>query len=96
MARLTPEKRLEKAKAAKARAEAEIRSAAAKLRAEDRKADTRRKIILGGIMLAQSKKRPDLRDWITRHIASLPDRDRAAFDGWSVPAEEPSPERGLS
>lgn len=93
MARLTPEQRLEKAKAAKAKAEAEIRSVAAKLRAEDRRADTRRKIILGGIMLAQSKKRPDLRDWITRQIASLPDRDRAAFDGWSVPAEEPPPER---
>ena len=93
MGRLTAEQRLEKAKAAKAKAEAEIRSVAAKLRAEDRRADTRRKIILGGIMLAQSKKRPDLRDWITRHLAALPDRDRAAFDGWSLPAEESTPER---
>lgn len=93
MARLTAQQRLERAKLAKARAEAEIRSAAGKLRADDRRADTRRKIILGGIILGQARARPDLRRWLIAQIAGLPDRDRAAFDGWSVPAQEPPPDR---
>lgn len=94
MARLTPEQRLEKAKAAKARAEAEIRSAAAKLRSQDRRKDTRRKILLGGMLMSQARSRPDLARWVQARIAEMPERDRAAFDGWS-PTPEAAPDRPL-
>ena len=56
MARTSVEKRLERAKEAKARAEAQIRQAAAKLRAEDRKQDARRKIVLGGAVIGQPQR----------------------------------------
>lgn len=80
MARLTAQQRLERAKLAKARAEAEIRSAAGKLRAEDRRRETRRKILLGGVLLAQARTDERMRAWIERAVAAMPERDRAIFE----------------
>lgn len=96
MPRLTTEQRLERAQQQKAEAEAVIRSVAAKLREDDRRADTRRKIIIGGLFLAQAEKRQDVSDWIRSQIDKMPDRDKAAFDGWTVPAPmqaAPTPKR---
>lgn len=90
MARLTAEQRLERAKQIKARAEAEIRSASAKLRENDRRADTRRKILLGAILIDQAKKDPKFFDWIRKRIKTLPEKDRKAFDGWDkAPSQRP-------
>ena len=81
MARTSVEKRLERAKEAKARAEAQIRQAAAKLRAEDRKQDARRKIVLGGAVIGQAAKDPQWVKVLRMAIASMPERDRALFEG---------------
>lgn len=88
MARTSVEKRLERAKEAKARAEAQIRQAAAKLRAEDRKQDARRKIVLGGAVIGQAAKDPQWFKVLRMAIASMPERDRALFEGWTLPKPE--------
>lgn len=89
MARLTAEQRLERAQKAKAKAEAEIRSAAAKLREADRRADTRRKILLGGMLLglaSQGGKDGETgRANIRYLLGRMTERDRAAFDDWTLP-----------
>lgn len=92
MARLTAEQRLERAKRDKARAEAEIRSAAAKLREDDRRADTRRKILIGGMVIEKARKGGQWSQWLSDSIAALPEKDRAAFDGWTLPKATPAPE----
>lgn len=84
MARLTAEQRLERARQIKAKAEAEIRSASAKLREDDRRADTRRKIILGAIVIDQAKKAPKFAAWLREQIKILPEKDRKAFEGWDI------------
>jgi len=89
MPRLTDEERLERARISKERAEAEMRALTARLRSAsrkaDRKADTRRKIIIGAMFIEEAKKREDVSKWITTRIGKLSDRDKAAFAGWSVP-----------
>ena len=97
MARLTTEQRLERAQKAKAKAEAEIRSVTAKLRETDRRADTRRKILLGGAMLglaSQDGKNGDAgRASIKYLLERMSERDRAAFDGWSMPQPASKPKQ---
>lgn len=82
MPRLTPEQQLEKAKQDKARAEAKIRSASAKLRAADRRLDTRRKILAGAIILSAAAADPKLEQWFRRRIEGLSERDKAIFTDW--------------
>lgn len=82
MARLTAQEKLERAKEAKARAEAEIRSLAARARQDDRKKDTRRKILIGGLFLQAMQSNPNMKDWLMARIQNLPERDRSAFEGW--------------
>lgn len=94
MARLTAEQRLERARQIKAKAEAEIRSASAKLRENDRRADTRRKILLGSILINEAKTAPKFSAWIRERIKTLPEKDRRVFDGWDIQAQSPSPEVG--
>lgn len=88
MARTSAEQRLEKAKQAKAKAEAQIRQAAAKLRAEDRKRDARRKIVLGGAVIGRAATDPKWANVLRTAIAGMPERDRALFDGWNIPAPD--------
>ncbi|WP_085787623.1 hypothetical protein [Ketogulonicigenium robustum] len=88
MARTSVERQLERAKEAKARAEAQIRQAGAKLRAEDRKKDARRKIVLGGAVIGQAAKDPQWVKVLRMAIASMPERDRALFEGWTLPKPE--------
>ena len=89
MARLTAEQRLERAKKDKARAEAVIRSAAAKMREAERRADTRRKILLGGALIglaSQAGKNGDtVRGNIQYLLGRMSEQDRAAFEGWTIP-----------
>lgn len=89
MAKLTPEQSLARAKQAKARAEAQIRAAAAKIREADRRADTRRKVILGGALLARAGKDEKWANALRAVLNGLPEKDRAAFEGWTPPAPKP-------
>lgn len=82
MPRLTPEQKLAKARQDKARAEAEIRAASAKLRDADRKLETRRKILAGAIILNAATADPKLEQWLRRRIEGLPERDREIFKDW--------------
>lgn len=91
MARKTPEQRLEAAKQAKAKAETDIRKAAAIIREKDRRDDTRRKIILGGAVLARAAEDPAWAAAVRKVLKGLPERDRAPFEGWTPPAPPVAP-----
>jgi hypothetical protein len=85
MPRLTPEERLAKAQSDRDRAIAELRVAAGQISARNRKADTRRKIILGGIVMRLMAANEGTNRVMQANIKRLPDRDRALFDGWTPP-----------
>lgn len=86
MPRLTPEEKIVKAEQARAKAEEQIRRAKSTLRQADRKADTRRKIILGAALLDAAEKQPGVAKFLAGVVSGL-DRpnDRAAFDGFDLP-----------
>ena len=50
----------------------------------ERKRDARRKIVLGGKVLALAREHPQMAEWLQKLLKSLPDRDRALFDGFKV------------
>lgn len=78
---------LEKAQRQLEQAKARVQKLKAKARSEDRKRDTRRKVILGGVLLAEARKTPGIRQRVEQWIASLPEKDRSAFEGWSLEGE---------
>lgn len=82
MARLTPEQQLQRAKQVKAKAEADIKSASAKLRAADRRMDTRRKILVGAAFMSKAAQRDNFANALRSLIAEMPERDRALFKDW--------------
>lgn len=86
MPRLTPEQKLEKAKTDRDEALARLRVAAGQVAAKSRKKDTRRKILLGAAMIQAAGNSPNLAAWINQAIQRMPERDRAAFDFWSLPS----------
>lgn len=102
------DKKIEEAKrhleATKAEAKKKIDQAKARLqkfearnRQNERKKDTRRKIILGGMMIADARKDPAKAEVLKSRIAALPDRDRAVFDGWDLTTgdgDEPENDKG--
>lgn len=76
MPKLTPEQRLAKAKEDLARAQSAIKEQA-------RKSDTRRKIILGSILIEEAKKKTGTANFIRSVVATLErPSDKAAFEGW--------------
>ena len=78
---------LEKAQRQLEQAKARVQKLKARARSEDRKRDTRRKIILGGILLAEARRDPAIAQRVRQWIAGLPEKDRMAFDGWSLGGE---------
>jgi len=44
----------------------------------------RRKIILGGILLAEARRNPATAQRIRQWLNGLSDKERAAFDGWNL------------
>lgn len=90
MPRLTDAERLERAKSIKAKAEADMRALTARLQLKDRKADTRRKIILGAMLIEDAKKNPGTSNWVRARVGKLSGRDKTPFDGWTIPCP-PSP-----
>lgn len=75
---------LEKAQRQLEQAKARVQKLKARAKAEERKKDTRRKIILGGLVLARAKRDPDAAVKLTQQIAALPEKERTAFEGWSL------------
>lgn len=75
---------LEKAQRQLEQAKARVQKLKARARSEERKRDTRRKVILGGILLAEARRDPATAQRVRQWIAALPERDRALFDGSEV------------
>lgn len=78
---------LERAQRQLEQAKARVQKLKAKARSQERKRDTRRKVILGGLLLAEARRDPIMAQRVRQWIANLPERDRAAFDGWSLGGE---------
>lgn len=84
MGRLTTEQRLERAKQIKAKAEAEIRAASAKMREADRRLDTRRKILVGAAFMKRAMERQDYARELQSLISDMSDQDRKLFEEFSA------------
>jgi hypothetical protein len=72
-------------------AKARLQALEARAATLNRKADARRKIILGGLLLDAAMKDPAWENRLTELMARISrDQDRKAFDGWTfkgVPAD---------
>ena len=81
---------LENAKKAFEQAKARLQAAKAKEASKERKQDTRRKVILGGLLLKKAE--TNIHFWqVLRTLITSIDReiDRKAFEGWQMP-EQPT------
>ena len=91
--RKTPEERLADLDAKKKQLEARAQRERQRLRQAERKADTRRKIALGGALIAAARDDQRVARYVRSLIEHMPDRDKRAFDGWEMPEpKEPKPE----
>ncbi|WP_210403044.1 hypothetical protein, partial [Thalassospira sp. MCCC 1A01428] len=75
---------LEKAQKQLEQAKARVQKIKNRERTKERKRDTRRKIILGGILLAEARRNPATAQRIRQWLNGLSDKERAAFDGWNL------------
>ena len=71
----------------KAKLNARTRRVRSRLSARERKTDTRRKILVGAMMLKLSDQHPETKDFMLKHLDGFLEhsRDRALFD---LPAKE--------
>lgn len=90
MPRLSTSERVERARAARDQAEAQLRQATAQMRKEGRRLDTRRKIVLGAALLQVAGKHAAWHDALRRIIANLPERDRKLFEAFEIPSPSSS------
>jgi hypothetical protein len=76
-------KALEKAQRDVEKAKARLQREQAKMKEKERKQDTRKKIVLGGAIIAAAKANPQLRDWLRENIISVyvAEKDRGLFGG---------------
>lgn len=82
---------LQRAEARYAAAKARLSSARNRQLSEDRKRDTRRKIILGGALIDLAGRDDSARELLERLLRHLPrEQDQKVFDGWAVPDRGPS------
>ena len=87
MARKSDKEKLEELEAQKRKIEQRMKAVSARQKERERKADTRRKVILGGLLLDAAEKDPRY----ARVVQTLIDRisrdaDHKAFEGWTPPA----------
>lgn len=90
MAPMTPE-RLERLERLAKQASARLDNAKARLKSEERKQDTRRKIIMGSLLIDAAQKDPHWRnlfDQLMRRVDR--EHDRKAFEGWELQVAEAS------
>ncbi len=73
--------RLQNLREKRAQLDAEIARLEARKRLEERKADTRRKILIGAVMLQEMSDRDDFAEWVNQTLAQRLDkpRDRKLF-----------------
>jgi hypothetical protein len=79
--------RIDKARLKVSQAQARLQALSARAAAYERKADTRRKIILGGLLLDAASKDPryaSILDTLLGRIGR--EADRCPFDGWEPPS----------
>ncbi len=76
-------KALEKAQKDLERAKARLQNEQAKMKEKERKQDARKKIILGGAIIAAAKANPQLREWLRANIIAVyvAEKDRGLFGG---------------
>lgn len=89
--RRTPEEQLADLEKKKKSIESEMRKARGKLQREQRKLDTRRKIILGAAVMAKAQQHADLDAWVQLIIEELPARDRELFKSPTAQNRETAP-----
>lgn len=81
---------LQRAEARYATAKARLSAARNRQLTEDRKRDTRRKIILGGALIDLAGRDARALELLDRLLRNLPrEQDRKVFEDWAVPAEGP-------
>lgn len=79
--------RIEKARLKASQAKARLQALEARLSDADRKLDTRRKIILGGLLIDAAGKDERYAKVIAALVGRIDrDQDRVAFEGWTPPA----------
>ncbi|NIJ35311.1 mobilization protein [Sphingomonas oligoaromativorans] len=84
----TPEA-IEKARKRVQQAQARLQDLNARAAAIGRKQDTRRKIILGGLLLDAAAQDPRFEGVLSELMKRIArDQDRKAFDGWALVKEE--------
>jgi len=74
---------LERAEAALAQAKARVERLKARDTKKARKLETRRKVILGARLLIETRQDPELAARVRSWIATMPERDRGVFEGWT-------------
>ena len=80
---------LERARLQLEQARARLQRLEARERSEERKRDTRRKVILGGALIELAARDADAAAMIARLVRGLSrEPDRKAFEGWSPPAPD--------
>lgn len=75
------EKKLETLREKRAQLDAEIARVEARRRMDARKADTRRKILIGAVIMQEMEQRAEFEQWVKKTLAKRLDkpRDRALF-----------------
>lgn len=84
MARKTPQEQREKLLKQKQHLENRLKALDAKQTLQERKGDTRRKILVGAIVLHHAKLKPDFKKWLAGELNRSLDKphDRALFEDW--------------
>lgn len=82
------QERIETLRSRRAQIDAELLRLEAKAKAEDRKTDTRRKILIGAVVMQEMEKRPDFATWMRKLIGQrlTRSRDRALFGMGPIPS----------
>lgn len=84
MARKTPQEQREELLKQKQQLEKRLKALDARQTAQERKDDTRRKILAGAIVLHHAKLKPDFKKWLAGELTKALDKphDRALFTDW--------------
>jgi len=93
MARKTVEEQKAELEKRKKQIENRLKALEAKQTLQERKDDTRRKILAGAIVLHHAKLKPDFQKWLSGELNRALDKphDRALFKDWWAEASETQP-----
>ena len=83
---MTTETQIERAQRQFEQARARLRQLKNRESVKKRKADTRRKILLGGLLIKHARQNPAVERQIREMVEELSERDKKVFTGWK-PAE---------